>query len=539
MKAVLPLRRISAVSTAALLFGAGAASAATVTYVGPNGGKWNLPANWSPAAVPVAGDDVLVVQSGTRNISVDQNVTYGAPGLNSVLVNAEGSGNLTVNSGKNFTIADSLTLGSFGKGSFNQTAGNNSYGSLVLAASDKADFGNYTLRKGTLGITSDFLLGQFGQGVFNHQNGTISVGGNFSLADQANSQAVYTQSRGALTVAGSTFVGNNGEAQMNVNRGTSTHASLQVGVGAAGEGTVNLKRGTVRSAEATVGDAGVGIFNQTGGTHTVTSDLIVGLAAGGVGSYNISRGSLNVGGKLILGVAGSGDFNQTGGKVTATGGIAVNDGSYNLTDASVVTSELSVAAGASFVTSGSTSRLRTSGDVTFDPGATISTTDLDLTLARGSDVNLSVLQTDVGPEAFGLVGNYAFRSITLESNVTLTLEGNALNDALYVDRIDLGTNSLFRVSSYIVGNGINIYYNADNEENRYLGGASYGLGGGGRLLPISELEAAASGMSLSSGSSFQSVPSAPLLISAVPEPTTGGLVALGLLALACRRRTRC
>jgi hypothetical protein len=519
---------------AALLLCSGVATAASVTYVGANGGKWNAATNWSPAAVPIAGDDVFVVQSGTRNISVDQNVTYGAPGLNTVLVNADGSGNLTVNSTKAFTIFDSLTLGSLGKGAFNQNAGNNSFGSLILAASDKTDLGNYTIKKGTLTIANDFLLGQVGQGLFNHQKGSVTVGGNLSLADQNGAQGVYTQSRGALVVNGSTFVGNAGEAQLNVNGGTSTHASLQVGVASTGDGTVNLKRGTIRADGSIVADSGNGTFNQTGGTHTVTNDLILGLSAGGVGTYNQTGGSVTVGGTLFLGVAGSGDYNQSGGKVTATGGIAVNSGSYNLTDSSVVTGGISVADGATFAATGTTSKLRTTGDVTFASGASVTTTDLELVIAKGSDVNLTVLQTDIGADPLGLVDNYAFRAITLENDITLTLDGSALSNALYVDKIDIGSNNLFRISSYIVGNGMNIYYNADNYENRYLGGASYNLGGGGKLLPITLLEAGAAGVQFASGTLSESS-SAPI-ISAVPEPTTGGLVALGLLALAVRRR---
>jgi hypothetical protein len=146
-------------------------------------------------------------------------------------------------------------------------------------------------------------------------------------------------------------------------------------------------------------------------------------------------------------------------------------------------------------------------------------------------VSLTVLQTNILDDAAGFGDAYALRSLTLENKVTLTLDGNALTNALYVDQIDIGTNALFRMDTYIIGNGINIYYNADNEENRYLAGLTYNLGSGGRLIPISvEVEAEATAFGTLSESA-----SAPGF-TAVPEPTSGVLAGLGLLVLAARRR---
>ncbi len=521
----------SAAALALLLAGQNLASAASVTYTGTSAkGKWNTASNWSPATVPVAGDDVFVIQSGNRNIVIDLNATYGAPGLNSLLLNGEGAGNVTVNSSKAFTVSGTSTIASFGKGSFNQNQGNHSLGALVLGASDKTDLGTYTLKKGTLSVAADLELGLAGQGVFTHRRGSVSVGNDLTLAADVAAVGSYTLNGGTLNVQGVTSIGVLGEAFFNQSRGTSTHFSLEVGAGAGGEGTVNLTGGTIRSDTTIVGVAGTGQFFQSGGTHTVSGDLVLGSTVAGSGDYTLSKGTLTVGGKLFIGENGTGQFSQSGGKVTATGGVVVNDGEYLVSDASLTAGGITVGDNGSFVVSGSTSRIRTTDDLVFSDAAGITTTEADLVIAKNSDVNLSVLQDDIGKDATGFDSDYAWKSITLENNITLSLTGTATQSALYVDQIDIGLNSLFRIDSYVIGNGMNIYYNADNEENRYLAGLSYNLGNGGRLIGISEEMAASASGTLSESSS-----SSPTF-GAVPESSTWGLVLLGLVAMIFRRR---
>jgi len=583
MKHQSSLIHVGSTAALALLFaGQNLASAASVTYTGTStSGKWNTASNWSPAAVPVAGDDVFVVQSGSRNIAIDLNATYGAPGLNSLLLNGEGSGNITVNSSKTFTVSGTETIASFGKGSFNQNKGTHTTGQLILAASDQNDLGTYVIKKGTLNVLSDLVVGEVGQGVFTQRGGTVDVASGLLVASEATSVSSYTMNKGALQVHGSTVIGDLGVGFLTQSRGKSTLTTLALGSSSGGEGTVNLQGGKMFTDSVVVGGLGTGTFNQSGGTHNVQSDVSLGVSGGGVGSYNLSRGELNVGGKLFIGENGSGDFVQTGGKVSATQGVVVNNGSYSMTDSSLTTSSLTVEATGAFSMSGSTSRIRTSGDVIFNSAASISTTEGKLAVAKGSDINLSVLGDDVGKDASGFSGNYAWDKITLERNVTLSLVGTTGENALYVDVIDLGTNNPFRLDSIIIGNGIDIYYNADNEENRYLAGLSYNIGGGGRLIPIStEVEEASAlagsgtiGGSLTMGllnegsgslalegdsiyvagttvfagdlllsDSFafgtlsESEFSSPT-VGVVPEPSTWGLVVLGLVAVLFRRRT--
>ena len=239
-----------------------------------------------------------------------------------------------------------------------------------------------------------------------------------------------------------------------------------------------------------------------------------------------------MGGDLKLGPAGVGSVAQTGGSVTVAGGVSLGDGSsYSLSDARLTSAGISVGTGASFVASGTTSLIRVSGDVFIsDDAAEVSTLDTHLVIANGSEVNFSVNGEDIGADPFGLIDGYAVRHLTLENNVTLNLVGIAGQEALYVDVFDVSPNAVFRLNNVIVGNGINIYYNGDNEENRYLAGASYWLGNGGKLIPFSLEAEAATAFGTLSTSEFGSGP-----IGAVPEPSTWGLLLLGLATLLLRR----
>ena len=62
---------------ATIIFAAGTMQcrAATVTWANTNGGDWNVATNWSPAQVPVSGDDVIITNSGTYTITNASNVT--------------------------------------------------------------------------------------------------------------------------------------------------------------------------------------------------------------------------------------------------------------------------------------------------------------------------------------------------------------------------------------------------------------------------------------------------------------------------------
>src|SRR5882672_329837 len=117
------------------------------TYIGPDGGMWSNPGNWSPAAVPVNGDDVWVQPaSGDRNVIFD--VSYGSPGLSSF--NLEGqnfstatltqsSGTLIVNLQEEYGVNNS------GRGRYIQQGGTHSSNGQILLGLTTGSSGSYEL----------------------------------------------------------------------------------------------------------------------------------------------------------------------------------------------------------------------------------------------------------------------------------------------------------------------------------------------------------------------------------------------------------
>ena len=63
-----------------------------------------------------------------------------------------------------------------------------------------------------------------------------------------------------------------------------------------------------------VGDSGTGSFTQSGGTQSVSSQLLLGNNAGSSGSYNLGgSGLLSVASNELIGWSGTGSFMQSGG----------------------------------------------------------------------------------------------------------------------------------------------------------------------------------------------------------------------------------
>ncbi|MEO8305840.1 MAG: hypothetical protein ABI724_17145, partial [Betaproteobacteria bacterium] len=281
--------------------------------------------------------------------------------------NASGTYNL---SGTGELNAGSMTLGSFGRGEFNQSGSSVATiaGSLVLGAGPETPPGPigvpvregvYNLSGGTLavggntilGVGNDFFNGEpGGKGTFNQTGGSHSVGGDLILGQasttlpvvppSAGATGIYNLSAGSLTVTNATIVGGDGAPGLG-GTGTFTHTGgthdttfLSVG-GANAVGTYNLSGTGVVTSGITYVGAGVGAngtVNQTGGTHN-TSFLNVGLLGGATGTYNLSGGQVNVSDSMNVGGAAgsSGTVNHTNGNVAVSFILTVNGtGTYNL-----------------------------------------------------------------------------------------------------------------------------------------------------------------------------------------------------------------
>ncbi|MEO8304100.1 MAG: choice-of-anchor D domain-containing protein [Betaproteobacteria bacterium] len=250
----------------------------------------------------------------------------------------------TVNS--NFTV-----VGDSAQGAVVQTGGIFNAGELQIGAAGLFSItqgantyfyssGTYDLQSGQLNTTGT-TVGLFGQGTFNQSGGDHNVTGNLVVGSapgltEPNSgqvrQGVYNLTDGNVTVSGLTLVG-------------------------AGNG-VGLDPGFLGEPGA------MGTFTQSGGTHTVGGDLIIGQAGsqgGGTGLYQMSGGALTVNGQLTVGdggntVAGSGTFIQSGGLVTANalvvgsnGGSSTVIGTYTLNAGDVVVTDLVPFGGVTYI----------------------------------------------------------------------------------------------------------------------------------------------------------------------------------------------
>jgi hypothetical protein len=185
---------------------------------------------------------------------------------------------------------------------------------------------------GVLSLTNTFIDGYTGTGSFNQITGadTITASDALVIGDASGSNGTYTQSAGSMTANGNEFIGDLGTGTYNLSAGTNSVAAgglLILGGTATGSGTYNLSGTGLLSVSTTeyIGDFGAGIFQQTGGTNSITNagGLIVGFVAGSNGQYSFSAGSLTVPGSEIVGDSGQGAFNQTGGTHSISGSLDI------------------------------------------------------------------------------------------------------------------------------------------------------------------------------------------------------------------------
>ena len=189
-----------------------------------------------------------------------------------------------------------------------------------------------------------------GRGAFTQSAGTTTVnsGWDFTLGYGANSTGTYTLSgNGALVANQSEYVGILGTGTFNQSAGTNTIATatgfFDIGEAAGSTGTYNLSgTGTLTvNTNEYVGDIGTGVFNQTGGTHTLNSgtNMYLGYNAAGAGGTYYLSGDGNLtgnGANEYVGYKVQGDFNQSGGNnyffgaTLHLGAIAGSNGTYTL-----------------------------------------------------------------------------------------------------------------------------------------------------------------------------------------------------------------
>jgi len=413
-----------------LMFAIGSvAHAATITWSNTNGGDWNIATNWTPAQVPVSGDNVIITNSGnyavtnTSSVTLDNLILGGTNGTQTLyvssltltnigLINSNGvfnwgggeiGGALTVAQGGVLNITNNTTYyiqGSLtNNGTVNWSAGSiygygpPSYNGLIYNAGLwNAQFdGSLNLASGTPGFINAGIFRKSGG------TGTTTIGWNFTSTGTLDIQT------GSLST--SAWVGNNilngdytGTISVNSNATVTVPASV----------TVNWIGGTI--------DAG-GVFN-------VSSNGVVNWGGGEVdGALTVAQGGvLNITNNTTYYIQGSltnnGTVNWSAGSIYGYGppgydGLIYNAGLWN----AQFDGTLTLASGTpAFINAGT---FRKSGGT----GAT--TIGWNFTSTGIFDIQTGSLSCSTWVGNSILNGNYT-GSGTINSGVSLTVASNAV-----------------------------------------------------------------------------------------------------------------
>jgi fibronectin-binding autotransporter adhesin len=238
---------------------------------------------------------------------------------------------------------ESIGQGLFAVGSFTQTGGTHAVTTMVVGDIDQngnGGNGSYTLSDGFLGVTANESIGQGGNagkaavGSFTQTGGTHSAGslilGGVDANDNGGSGSYALSGSGLLIVNGNESIGQGGNpgssaaGSFTQTGGTHSVVSLVIGdsddFGNGGTGSYTLSNGllSVTGNEVIGQGFAVGSFTQTGGIHAAATMVIGGVDVnenGGTGAYSLSGGLLTVTGNESIGqgLNAVGSFTQTGG----------------------------------------------------------------------------------------------------------------------------------------------------------------------------------------------------------------------------------
>ncbi|HEX4053872.1 MAG TPA: NF038122 family metalloprotease [Tepidisphaeraceae bacterium] len=297
--------------------------------IGSNGtyllsGSGALDVSGGNEMVGIAGTGTLNQSGGSNTISGGLDIGNQAGALGTYMLSGSATLSVTDTAGE--------TIGDNGTGTFIQTGGTNNASNLFYVGFETGSSGTYTLSgTGALSCSTTEYVGYIGTGSFNQSGGTNTITGNNSLLIGTNvgSVGTYTLSGGTLsdggTNIGGEYVGYGASGTFTQTGGMNMITggySLIVGFGGP-SGTYNLS-GTGELSDnggEYVGYSTTGSLNQSAGTNTITGGyaLLVGGFGTATGTYALSgTGALSVSGGEFIGYSSNGIFNQTGGTNTLT-----------------------------------------------------------------------------------------------------------------------------------------------------------------------------------------------------------------------------
>ena len=329
------------------------ALAVTKTYVGADGGSWNLATNWSPSGVPANGDSVFIQNSAT-DLNVFMNSSYAAPGISGLNLNGINGFTMTVTQSGNAMYqsgVNQLQVGSAGRGRYIQSGGTN-YSDFMMVGAFAGAVGAYELSGSATFTSPTVYVGHAGTGTFTQTGGTSNITVLYVGASGGGGSGSYSISSGSLT-SNLILIGSGAPGSFQVSGGTVTaNNGLNVGP----TGVLNFSSGAVISPTGFIND---GTINQSIGslsgpgtnnsTFTMSSGNYFTQAGGFTNNarWNISGGTIHSdgptlnNGQIILNgnatLGGSaafnnyGDITQFSGNLTLNGsGPLFNSGNFSL-----------------------------------------------------------------------------------------------------------------------------------------------------------------------------------------------------------------
>ena len=275
-------------------------------------------------ALATVSGSVSIEPSSVDTLEVWQGVTVDAPGSGAQAI--LNGGHLVVGQPDYIGGYKDLTLGFTGRGDFTQTAGTNEVlGSLQIGYAATAS-GTYMINAGTLKVGVDETVGGAGTGAAVLISGEQDVSGNLRIGVEANGTGSFELRNGALKVGSETIPGSGKVAVGVAGTGTfrqtgGTHdlqGDLVLGELPSGKGTYTLDNNAKLTSlgSAVVGAGGTGFFFHLSGTH-IPQKLVVAGEAGSVGSYIQLSGLTSAPGGIEVGSSGDGRLGQLGGEVSA------------------------------------------------------------------------------------------------------------------------------------------------------------------------------------------------------------------------------
>ncbi len=356
-------------------------------WTNPAGGSWQTGGNWSTGAAPTPLQASVFNSPGA---SIPVSLAADASIFSALFRN----GNVTLAlNGHSLIVTVPAPI-------------NNSTSPIVAIADLVGSAANVTLANGTVDVSTGTLtIGPLGNGSLALGSGIILNSGTLVLGDQAGGFGKLSLvAQSTVSNSGEMFVGSDGNGTVTQSGGSLTTDSLYIAFDPASNGNYTLTGGSLNSSfEIEADDNGaVSLFNQSGGTHTVSGQLqLAGFDPNSRATYNLSgTGVLSVASDVNVGLDGSASFFQTGGNATISGSLFLTPqpaetALYSLQSGSLSTAALAVGAGGTFT--------QTGGSLSVTSALTIT----------GGTVSLGGNQT-----------LYAFPSLSITGG-TLTLTGPA------------------------------------------------------------------------------------------------------------------